>query len=255
MISQFNNDPSIGFAIEHISKEVPELANELRQKRKFLGRDQLGRFIKMFFRKGKFKVTTRKLDDGSLICDTSEAKKILDGMSEKEGTGKLEKEVLKIYSDIPSNIELQVAAGVSIRKIEIEEIIPKTGTNFIEDRIPTSLALNFLYFWFGNQMLQTQFDGVREFIRGSGPPRNISIERLMGKSYRPLHRFVIVPRESSLITYVCFFEWIVYKIDFGVMLGAPCKGGMFIEDIKNKKALYAPTFQDHIDNRYYVLGA
>ena len=148
-----------------------------------------------------------------------------------------------------------MAAGVSIKKIEIEEIIPDTGTNFIEDRVPTSIALNFLYFWLGNQLLKKQFDGIREFIRSAEPARNISIVRLMGKSYKPLHRFVIVPRESSLITYVCFFEWITYKIDFGVILSRPCKGGMFIEDIKNREALYAPTFQDHIDNKYYVLGA
>ena len=253
LVSQFKNDPSIGFAIERISKEVPELANELRKKRKFLGRDQLGRFVKMFLKKEKFKVATMKLDDESWICDTSEAKRIIEGISEKYEEGKLEKDLLKIYSDIPSNIEVQVATGVSMKKIEIEEIIPETGTSFIEDRVPTSIALNFLYFWFGNQLLKTPFNEIRDFIHGTALARNLTIERLQGKSYKPLHRFVIVPRESNLITYVCFFEWIVYKIDFGVILSGPCKGGMFIEDIKNKKALYAPTFQDHIDNKYHVL--
>jgi hypothetical protein len=253
LVSQFKKDPSIGFAIEHISKEVPDLANLLRQKRKFLGRDQLGRFIKMFLKKGAFKVTTWKLDDGSLICDPSEATKMVNGISKKDETAKIDKELLKIYSDLPPNVEAQVAAGVSIKKLEIEEVIPEVGTDLIEDRVPTSIALNFLYFWFGNQLLRKQFDGIRDFIQGTGPAGNISIDRLRGKSYKPLHRFVIVPRESNLITYVCFFEWITYKIDFGVALSGQCKGGMFIEDMKNKKALYAPTFQDHIDNRYYIL--
>jgi hypothetical protein len=255
LVSQFKRDPSIGFAIEHISKEVPELANVLRQKRKFLGRDQLGRFVKIFFNKGKFKVATRELDDGSLICDPDEATKIVGGMSKKDGTAKLGKELLKIYNDIPSNVEAQVATGVSIKKIEIEEIIQETGANLIEDRVPTSIALNFLYFWFGNQLLKKQFDGIREFIRNAESAKTFSIERLRGKSYKPLHRFVIVPRGSSLIAYVCFFEWITYKIDFGAILSRPCKGGMFIEDIRNREALYAPTFQDHLDNKYYVLGS
>jgi len=120
LISQLKDDPSIGFAIEHISKEVPELANGLRQKRKFLGRDRLSRFVRMFFRKGEFKVAAKKFDNGSLICDASEATKILDGMSKKNGISRLGKELLKTYIDMPSNIMIDLPGGLSIKKLKLK---------------------------------------------------------------------------------------------------------------------------------------
>ena len=123
----------------------------------------------------------------------------------------------------------------------------------MDDRVTTSIALNFLYFWLGNQLLKVQFDRIRDFIRGGGKPENLLIERLRNKSYKPLHRFVIAPGESHLITYVCFFEWIVYKINFGAILNGTCKGGMFIEDLKNRQALYTTTFEDHVNNKYHFL--
>lgn len=251
MISQLRDDPSISLAIENVSKEIPELADKIREKRKFLGRDQLGRFVRMFFKKGKFKVAAKELDNGSVICDPTEATRILNGMSKRN---KLGKELVEIYNEMPFNVKTELSGELSIKKVEIEKIIPELKGNLMDDRVPTSIAMNFLYFWLGNQLLKAQFDGIRDFIRGGVKPGKLLIERLMSKSYKPLHRFVITPEESHLITYVSFFEWIVFKINFGAILKGTCKGGMFIEDLKSRQALYASTFEDHVNKIYHSLG-
>mgnify|MGYP006301941661 CR=1 FL=1 len=78
------SDPSIRIAVENLSRDIPVLYSLITERQSFCGNSQAGR-IPGYFRKGQFRIKSKKMADNSLVIPTEDAKKAIETILERQG--------------------------------------------------------------------------------------------------------------------------------------------------------------------------
>jgi len=254
LVSQIKDDPSIQYAVQSLKDKIPDIAKKLQENQSYFGKDNTNNIIPMRQVKGKIKVIPCYQENGSLIYDSSDAPIHIQNMLKKSNIpDEIIESILRIFPYLENDKLYKLPGDLSFIKRNIQNVQFLPNGNLMDERVIVLIAYEFLYLWFGEQILKPVLDPVRKFIRGNNKPSNLNVEYLSTRKYNPFHRLVLSESDKTLIVYVCFFEWLVYKVEFGELLKKRTQGGMYIEDLVNKLGFVAKTIADHRKGNYYVL--
>lgn len=231
----FKTDPMIRIAIENLRDELPKLYKDYTEGLEFIGYDKNDKKIKMKKYKEKLKIKTEKKEDDSIIVDTNEAPEILKGL-----TGSRKVKEPRAYDQRIANIEndrlIEVAEGISIKKADIDRIVPDLTTAHLSSHAVLFILYEFFYLTcFGKQIFQGNFDFLRESILGDKIDERIIIHRFLSRlKYLPRHFFIFengTEFKANLILFNSIYN--ILRIE-GFKLKNN-SGRIYIDDLLEKK--------------------
>lgn len=135
------------------------------------------------------------------------------GMLEASGvTSERIGRALERFSELPDNEELDMGGGVVVRRTSIDTISPNLSSNLVDERWPALAALEYLTFTVGSLVLGEACDPLRSFVQGGDLPDGIVVERLLDRTYEPMHAMHWSQGDESLDFYVRLFRSIVFCV-------------------------------------------
>jgi len=254
LIGNLKKNASIRLIMEDLKNELPSLYSRLMDKATFVGKSPNGSLIRVSRTKKGQKVLPSRGSNGSIIQDTREASKALENILVKNNVSSDEIEKLKrIFAELEEDVSLDVSGDFTFVKRPLTQLQPELNSNIeIDDRLPTLIAFEFLGLLIGNQILSTDFDGIRQYIRYGTPTEIINIEHVHGKKNDTIHAIVVEPMESAIRFHIRLFRWITFLVTFKHFI---YKGpdSVYMEELKLQKSLFAKTREEAKQNIWYEL--
>jgi len=253
--ADIKSDASIRLAIEHLKRELPDLYGKMQNHQRFIGKDSQSRKVKMYCRKGKIRVRTETIDDGSLIQDTDKARGDLQRMLRKKGIGELEiSRVLEQFDTLPEDQRVKLPYGLVVAKWSIGSAQPDLTAPLMDNRVPLLIAYEFLSLVLGPVIFSEKLNSIREAIQGKQWPSFCSIDYLATRKYAPEHSLYMKAGKLEATIFVRLFGWLVYAVHLKVR-GFHHLGDIpvYVEDLKKKRSLLAPSLEMAKRGRFYPL--
>ena len=148
--AEVKKDPRIRFAVANLQSDIPDLAYKFMEGQP--GISQVGGWPEQGkFRKGEFRVTTRRTKEGALIQPSDEGYKSNERILRKYGIGETHiQEALRRLDEAEENevVELapnRVAVKRSVEKVELD---PR-GSKLLTPLFPLKIGYEFLAFHLG----------------------------------------------------------------------------------------------------------
>jgi hypothetical protein len=206
LVSSVKKAVTIRFAIEHLHKDIPEIYEAIIEGQEYVIKNIKGDSVEAIIKNGDIWVKGRQLEDGSLIMDTSEAKKSINKMLERSSHSNEERNaLLSNFDDIPENIIVPVTDEISVVKWSFEKIQPKLSEPFIDKRAATLMAYEFLALCIGDWIYLDRFDPIRNFIRTGEPTSLIEVNYGSTHEHQAIHGFHICGEEKEIVVTICLF--------------------------------------------------
>jgi hypothetical protein len=254
LIGNLKQNASIRLIMEDLKTELPILYSQLTDKATFVGKSPDGSLIRVSRTKGMQKVIPTKGSGNSIIQDTKEASKTLESILTKNNVSSDEIERLKkVFDELEENIPLDVSDSYTFIKRPLSRLQPELNPKVeIDERLPTLIAFEFLALLIGNQILSTDFDEIRQYIRYGTYTEMIAIEYVHGKKNDTFHVSVVEPKDNTIRFHIRLFRFITFFVTFKhyVYNGLD---SVYIEDLKLRKSLYARTQEEAKQNIWYEL--
>lgn len=253
LINGIRQDPSIRLAVRNLRGEIPELFERVENGQEYYGRDRQGRLVKCTYKDSTFRVKARKDTDGSIWLDTckgiSDIRKILkkDGLTEKQ----IDEEIRSFVAQ-ENDVEMHLSNSTKVIKRPVCDLFPSLQSSFLDDRFAVLLAYEYLSLILGNSIFNGGLDFVRAFIMEGKSSENIIIERLHGHHYGSWHKLYPEFLDEEVVINIRLFEWLCFKVH---LKKVSIKGQerVYIEDLKNKKTLFADSLEEAKKNIYYTI--
>jgi len=254
LIGNLKQNASIRLIMEDLKNELPFLYSQLMNKATFVGKSSDGTLIRVSRTNKSQKVLPSRGTDGSIIQDTREASKSLENILTKDNIPLDEIEKFKKkFAGLEEDIPLDVSGGYTFMKRPLIRLQPELNPNVeIDDRLQTLIAFEFLALLIGNQILNTNFDEIRQYIRYGMLTEVIAVEQVHGKKNDTIHAIVVEPTENTTRFHVRLFRWITFLVTFKHFI---YKGpdSVYVEDLKLQKSLFAKTREEAKQNIWYEL--
>jgi HNH endonuclease len=254
LIGNLKQNASIRLIMEDLKNELPSLYAKLMDKATFVGKSPDGTLIRVSRTNKGQKVLPSRGIDGSIIQDTKEASKTLENILVKDNLPLDEIEKLKlIFAELEEDAPLDISGSFTFVKRPLTRLQPELNPKVeIDDRLPTLIAFEFLALLIGNQILSTDFDDIRQYIRYGTLTENIVVEQVHGKKNDTVHAIVVEPTENTIRFHIRLFRWITFLVNFKHFI---YKGldSVYMEDLKLQKSLFAKTRKEAKQNIWYEL--
>jgi hypothetical protein len=104
----------------------------------------------------------------------------------------------------------------------------------------------------GNQILNTDFDDLRQYIRYGTPTDTVTVSQAHGKKNDTIHAIIIEPTENTIRFHIRLFRWITFLVTFK-HIGYEGLDSVYLEDLKLQKSLFAKTREEAEQNIWYEL--
>ena len=104
----------------------------------------------------------------------------------------------------------------------------------------------------GNQILRTNFDEIRQYIRYGTPTDNVIVEHVHGKENDTIHAIVVEPKENTILFHIRLFRWLTFLVTFKHLVYEGLDS-VYMEDLKLQKSLFARTREEAKQNIWYEL--
>ena len=185
-------DPSIRTAIDRLRDEIPGLARELTEGQLHRTRGD-GPSVQGFMRDGEFKVSSARLDDGSLILPPGESPKAIARMLKRDGLEKAPIErALEALESIPENERVTIAPGLDVINWSFSEVDLDRSRDVLLDRfVPLKMAFEFLALCVGEEIYSAipPLSQIRSILRevADWDEQMVSVDRLCAPRYAPFH--------------------------------------------------------------------
>jgi hypothetical protein len=235
-------------AMEALKKDVPRLYQKLQNRAVFAGKAQDESIIRVA---GK-RIIAGPGNNGSIIVDTSEAPKRLSDILKKHDFP--ESQIVnwqQKFEFLQEEDLLELPSGDKFIKRKTPPLHPELSLQRLDERLLVLIAFEFLGLLIGDQILYNEFDPIRQYLQGIRMPEGISVEHLSGGKYESLHALLIEPRDGYTQVKVRFFRWLTFRVTFHNIdyQGKDC---VYFEDLKTPKSLFASTFENAVNGKWFI---
>jgi len=194
------------------------LSEKLSQNQAYLGIGP-GGTQRGVIRSGKFKVRSRKAEDGSLIQPKDDACKSIKKMLRKSGFGTNSiKEALRILDKSPENERVQIAPGLEVINWNIDKLeMDFKDSPLINFLVPLKIAFEFLACHLGPTVYDDvpQLCNLRQALRESIEDHEcFRVERLSAKKYNPFHGIFFEGNNPYARVIIRLFGWLAFRVHF-----------------------------------------
>jgi hypothetical protein len=214
-------DPSILIAAENLKEKIPSLSKTLIDSHPHIGHSEPGP-AQGYIKNNKFRLLAKKLDDGSLIQPTDEARKSVAKILKKSGYDDTPiRKALSSFDEAPENKRVEVAPGLEIVKWTIhrlEKDLSRAQT--MDPLIPAKIAYEFLACHVGSAIYNDlpNLAQVRASINTNQMnPNAIRIERLSSNKYEPFHGICFEGNDPYAKVQIRLFGWLAFRVHFRLL--------------------------------------
>lgn len=219
------HDPSIRYAVEALKSQIPSFHGKFTEGQPYLAHSPAGK-VPGRFKRGKFRVDSRKLNDGSLIKPAPEGRKSIETMLRRQGCTVEEIQMaLKVFDQVPENTLAPVTENLSVAKWSVEKIELLADGHLMDPLILFKIGYEFLALHLDHLIYEdnTPLRHFRAALRNEIPVSEVcEVEYLRGKSYKPLHGIIFEGNNPTVQIQIRLFGWLAYRVKFsGLFVGGP----------------------------------
>lgn len=214
------HDPTIRLLANRLSQESPRLtrlARSMLHRQRVVG-TSLGGETSGYVKDGEFFVEARKKDDGSLIQPTSEARRSIQRMLQKQGyDSPFCAEVLATFDQAAENTRVALAPGLDVVKWQVTGIELALDGPLMDAVVPIKTAYEFLACHLGTAICEKvpPLNEIRRVLNGGQiDGSQISVERLHAPQSRPFHGIIFEGNHPHAQVQVRFFGELAFRIHF-----------------------------------------
>lgn len=211
------DDPSIRIAVDRLSDRMPAVARRAREGLTYVGHGPAGGAIRGRLKRGRFKVSTTRQPDGSLVQPTPEAREHVEAVLLSSGLdGEGVARWLREFDAAPADRPVALPAGITIVKREGTGLTPVLDGPFLADQVLVKIAYEFLACHLVERVYgpEPQLAALREAVWASGDGRGAAtVEHLTTGQYSPVHGLALVGSPHVMVS-VCLFDWLRFRVHF-----------------------------------------
>jgi HNH endonuclease len=216
--ASMRSDPTIRLAVDHIRDANPTLANKLEENQPFLVHSVTGK-EPAYIQNNKFQIHPRVDDDGSYIQSPDIARSTITNILKRSEVSPHEVQValekfdnseLNTKNEIHPNLEVITWAG---EKAELD----LSKSELANPLIPLKIAFEFLALHLGNDIYADahQLQELRNILLTCEQSSEcFKVERLMAKSYKPLHGLLHEGNEPYTTIQIRLFGILAFRVHF-----------------------------------------
>lgn len=216
--SKAKSDPSILLAVKNLQLKIPSLASDIVESHPHISHSEPGT-NKGYIKNGKYKVKSKKLEDGSLIQPTTDARNSVSKILERSGHD--EEPILRAmhtFDNAPENEKIELVPGLEIVKWNIHKLeLDLSSAQLMNPLIPAKIAYEFLACHLSSAIYEEvkQLSEIRDsLIKCELNPDVIQVERLTSNKYEPFHGIYFEGNDPHAKVQVRLFGWLVFRVHF-----------------------------------------
>lgn len=256
LVNDIKKDPSIRFALQVLQKKIPKLVESMEEGQIYLGRDKNGNWIKHILKNSKYKVVEGRNKDGSIIKNTNNIKSYIAKKLIKEKVPEDSiKEKITSFEEAKNDEIIPISNDSKIVKRNIGEFIPSLKGPFINLRAVVLMAYEYLGLLIGELIYINDFDEIRNYILNNVESENVLVNRFIPKSrkYKTYHEIIPEFHNKKTTIIISFFGFIIFQVDFKILI-PKVKDLVLIQDLENKRILFAESYSDAKQNKFFALN-
>ena len=221
------SDPSLLLAVQHLRKDIPELAQQIIEKVPHVTIGE-GPRVSGYIQNCEFRVKGQLLEDGTLVLPADQTPNAIAKMLKRDGFHDTKiQDSLEALQDLPESQRTAIVPGIEIINWPVQKIEPDLSQSAPLNRLlPTKIAFEFLALCAGKAIYanELQLTNLRRILMRDKDPDDmiLRVERLSSGKYQPFHGIVIEDNPKYFQIQIRLFGWIAYRVHFlKVRLGGP----------------------------------
>ena len=213
------SDPSIIIAAQHLSKDIPELAQQIIEKVPHVTVGE-GPRVSGYIRNSEFCVKGKRLKDGTLVLPADETSHAIAKWLKKDGYDEIQiRDALEALQKLPENQKTTIAPGLEIINWSVQNIEPDLNQRALLDPLlPTKIAFEFLALCAGTAIYADEgpLQDLRHILMRNKNSDDITlrVERLNSKKYQTFHGIVIEDNPKYFQVQIRLFGWLAFRVHF-----------------------------------------
>lgn len=212
------SDPSILIAARNLQKDIPSLSRTLIHSHPHIGHSSPGP-AKGYIKNNEFRVRSRKLEDGSLIQPTEDARKSIDKILQKAGYNNAPiQKALASFDNAPEDMKIEVFPGLEVVKWSIQRLeLDLNSAQTMDPLIPVKTAYEFLALHAGTAFYDDipQLSQIRTSLLNMKLNSDvIRVERLSSNKYEPFHGICFEGNDPYAKIQIRLFGWLAFRVHF-----------------------------------------
>lgn len=212
------SDPSILLAARNLQSDIPSLSSTLIHSYPHIGHSDPGP-AKGYIKNNEFRVLSRKLEDGSLIQPTDDARKSIIKILQKAGYNQLPiQKALASFDNAPEDNKIEIFPGLEIVKWSVQRLeLDLNSAQTMDPLIPVKTAYEFLALHAGTVFYDDipQLSQIRTSLTNMKLNSDvIRVERLSSNKYEPFHGICFEGNDPYAKIQIRLFGWLAFRVHF-----------------------------------------
>lgn len=224
--SAAKSDPNILLAVKAFEKQIPSLANALIESQPHIGQSKPGS-VRGHIKDGEFRVFPKKLDDGSLIQPTDDARKTIMKTLKKKGYEEIPiQKAMEVFDNAPEDKMVEVIPGHEVVKWSVQNLnIDLSGTQIMDPLIPAKIAYEFMACHIGTAIYSNfkHLSQVRHcFTNRIVNLKAIQVDRPLSNRHEPFHGICFEGNNPYAKIQIRLFGSLAFRVHFlHLSIGGP----------------------------------
>jgi hypothetical protein len=254
LVSKVKHDPSIRLAIESMKDRIPRLYARWQKNAVSKGLASDGSAIRVVRSGDDLRVLPGKGVNDSVILDTKEALSALATKLDRASHSPSEIEEWKRkFEELEEDVPLELPTGEVFVKHPTPQLKPELGIEFIEDRLVSLIAFEYLSLQIGKIIHADSFHFARNYILLGIESDRLSVEHYSTGKYDALHSLLVQPIQNAIKVDIRLFRWMAYVVTFW---GFDYRGpdSAYMEDLEESTSLFAPSLSEARKGEWLLLN-
>ena len=205
-------------AVKNLESKIPSLAEDILESHPHISHSEPGP-AKGYIKKGEFKVNSRKLNDGSLIQPTSNARESVSKILERSGHDKEPiLRAIRTFDNALENERVELVPGLEVVKWSIHKLeLDLDSAQLMNPLISAKTAYEFLACHLGSAIYEEvqQLSEIRNsLLKCELNPDVIQVERLTSNKYEPIHGICFEGNDPYAKVQIRLFGWLAFRVHF-----------------------------------------
>lgn len=216
--ADLRSDPAIRLAIENLKPCLPRLWQKMVEGQPYVVTSKRGT-EKAKFRRGAVRVDASRLDDGSLIQPTEDARGSIRTMLRRGGHTEAQiNQAIGSFNAAPEDARVSIAEGIDVVNWTVQEVEPALTGKPLDSLVPLKIAYEYLALSFGISVFNRRLDSVRDALISRGQvPSDCLVEPLRSRNYLPIHGLVVERAQPHVSVLILLFGYLAFRVHFSTL--------------------------------------